>query len=136
MNTEKGMRMEEYIEEDQLPHRRSIRLSHHNYQWSASYFVTIRSNHHEPIFEMPELHAIVEETWKRLPERFTWISLDSYIVMPDHFHGILHFLITDMPALSLGRVIGAYKSITTVEWLRYVKAHNVYWSALSCSLVY
>ena len=114
-------------EQEDLPRRRSFRLQGHNYQWTASYFVTIRSEHHEPVFDMPELQSIVVETWLALPERFPYVQLDEYIVMPDHMHGILHFSATAENVPSLGRVIGAYKSLTTVAWLRHVKTHNIFW---------
>jgi putative transposase len=122
--------MSDRSERDQLPQRHSTRLARHNYRWTASYFVTIRRAHHQPVFDIPELHAIVENTWNTLPTRFACVSLDDYVVMPDHFHAILHFLVTDTPAPSLGQVIGAYKSITTVKWFDYIKTHNVYWSGL------
>ena len=54
---------------EDLPERRSVRLPDHNYRWTASYFVTIRAAHHEPVFEMSELHTILQEAWTALPER-------------------------------------------------------------------
>lgn len=105
---EKSMDMSEQSE---LPRRRSLRLPQHNYRWTASYFVTIRSEHHEPVFDMPELRAIVEEGWQALPARFPHVELDTFIVMPDHIHGILHFTVTNAKSPSLGSVIGAYHSL-------------------------
>ena len=115
-------------EEWKLPHGRSLRLKGHNYAGPASYFLTMRSEHHEPVFEMPELRAIVEERWEALPTRFPHVRLDSYIVMPDHMHSILHFVVSEKVPAALGGVIGAYKSLTTVAWLEYVKTHNISWS--------
>ena len=120
--------MDQKTSDEHLPVRRSQRLSQHNYEWSASYFVTIRGAHHEPVFEMQELHTILEEVWTALPQRFPHVKLDEFVIMPDHMHGILHFHVTANNAPSLGRVIGAYKSITTVTWFDYVKAHTISWS--------
>ena len=64
------MRMEKDKTKSSLPQRRSIRLSTHNYQWTASYFITIRA-HHEPVFEIPELFSMVTQQWMNLPNRFS-----------------------------------------------------------------
>ena len=125
-----GDEMEKETDIFSLPQRHSTRLPNHNYRWSASYFVTIRANHHEPVFEMPELHQIVQEQWDALPTRFAHVQLDEFVIMPDHIHGILHFQTSDTASPSLGRVIGAYKSLTSVLWFRYVKEHNVFWKGV------
>ena len=116
------------IEEWKLPQGRGLRLKGHNYAGKASYFLTMRCVHHEPVFEMPELRAIVEDGWKALPGRFPHVRLDRYIVMPDHMHGILHYVVNGERVLPLWNVIGAYKSLTTNAWLEYVKTHNISWS--------
>ena len=126
--TLQGEKSMDLSDRSELPRRRSLRLPQHNYRWTASYFVTIRSEHHEPVFDMPELRSIVEEGWQALPARFPHVELDAFIVMPDHMHGILHFAVTNTKSPSLGSVIGAYKSISTVVWLNYVKTHPVSWS--------
>jgi REP element-mobilizing transposase RayT len=32
---------------------------------------------------------IVERVWLGLPERFPYVALDEFVIMPNHFHGIL-----------------------------------------------
>jgi putative transposase len=118
------------IEQWKLPQGRSMRLPGHNYAGTASYFLTLRSEHHEPVFDMPELRTIVEEGWEALPARFPHVRLDTYIVMPDHMHSILHCMGADSKTPALGQVIGAYKSLTTLAWLKYVKTHTISWSGL------
>ena len=122
--------MEKSLDQWKLPQRRSMRLLGHNYAGTASYFLTLRSEHHEPVFDMSELRTIVEKSWEALPARFPHVRLDSYIVMPDHMHGILHFAGSGSKTPALGQVIGAYKSLTTVAWINYVKTHTVSWSGL------
>ena len=34
---------------------------------------------------------IVEECWKAIPKHFKHTSLDYYVIMPNHFHGIIEF---------------------------------------------
>jgi REP element-mobilizing transposase RayT len=77
---------------------------------------------HDPIFEVPQLREILYEQWRALPDRFPGVTIDEFVVMPDHVHGIL-FLdgLVDSPP-TLGRVIGAYKSLTTAEWFKYSKS--------------
>jgi len=108
--------------------RRSLRLSNHDYAATNAYFVTIRAKQPEPIFEIPELHEILLETWQALPERFPGITLDEFVVMPDHVHFILWLdgKIENLP--TLGSVVGAYKSLTTVAWLRHIQS-----AGLECS---
>jgi REP element-mobilizing transposase RayT len=65
------------------------------------------------------------ETWEALPQRFPGVTLDEFVVMPDHVHFIvwLDGLVDHAPAL--GNVVGAYKSLTTVAWIRYSKAAHI-----------
>ncbi len=103
-------------------HRRSIRLSTHDYSWTRAYFVTIRVKTHDPLFEIPQLRQILLETWEGLPQRFPGVTLDEFVIMPDHMHFILWLDGLAKPAPTLSEVVGAYKSITTVAWIRYSKA--------------
>jgi putative transposase len=103
-------------------HRRSLRLPKHDYTWTGAYFVTICANGSEPIFEIPELRNILLETWKALPLRFPGVTLDEFVIMPDHVHFIiwLNGIVENAPML--GSVVGAYKSLTIVAWLRHIEA--------------
>ena len=37
------------------------------------------------------LGKIIEQTWLNLPDYFENILLDEFVVMPNHFHGIITF---------------------------------------------
>src|SRR5437667_12868133 len=69
--------------------RKSIRLPGRDYAAKSAYFITIRSDQHQTLFEIPELRNILQETWKGLPKRFPSVSLDEFVIMPDHIHFIL-----------------------------------------------
>ena len=88
-------------------HRKSTRLKTHNYGWSGTYFITICAEQDEPVFEIPELHAILIETWQALPTRFPGLELDEFVIMPDHVHFILHLEGNVEKPTTLARVIGA-----------------------------
>ena len=107
--------------------RRSLRVSDRDYSSASAYFVTIRAEQHEPVFEIPELRKILVETWKALPDRFPGVKLDEFVVMPDHIHFIIWLdgLVENAP--TLGSVVGAYKSITTVTWYQHLKAVGTTW---------
>ena len=105
-------------------HRKSARQNNHNYGWSSTYFITIRASTKEPIFEIPALRTILQETWEALPARFEGLQLDEFVIMPDHVHLIVHLEGNVAHPTTLGRVIGAYKSLTTVAWLHHLKTTN------------
>ncbi len=78
-------------------HRRSIRLKGHDYSQAGMYYVTIIAHGRECLFgevsggEM-QLNAagkIVHWEWERLAQRFKFIELGTFVVMPNHTHGII-----------------------------------------------
>jgi len=83
----------------QKHHRRSIRLPEYDYTQPGAYFVTIVAWQRESLFgkvvnEMMKLNnvgEIVQWEWLELPKRLQFIELGAYVVMPNHFHGILIF---------------------------------------------
>ena len=78
-------------------HRRSIRLKNYDYSWSGMYFVTICVQNRELLFgkivgdemHLNEAGQMVQSVWGTLPERFSNFESDEFVVMPNHFHGIL-----------------------------------------------
>ncbi len=101
----------------EIHHRRSIRLRDYDYGSAGAYFVTIRvhvgagSPRPECMFGeivdgvMVSNNAgrMVEEWWTKLPEHFSNVLMDSFIVMPNHFHGIV--IITDHVGAGLPRPV-------------------------------
>ncbi len=82
--------------------RRSIRLAGYDYAQPGGYFVTICTQDREPllgeVFEM-EMHLsevghIASEEWVRSAQIRPGLTLDEFIVMPNHIHGIV--VITDV----------------------------------------
>jgi REP element-mobilizing transposase RayT len=108
-----------------LPSRRSIRLLEFDYSQPGAYFVTICTHHHgntlgnchDSMIQLNQIGNIIQSEWNCLKIRFPEISLDAFIVMPNHIHGII--LITHESSANnkkihpLGTVIGEYKSTTT-----------------------
>jgi REP element-mobilizing transposase RayT len=82
----------------EIHHRHSIRLKDYDYSQAGAYFVTICAWQRECLFGeivngemvLNDMGQIVNLVWSALPEHFTSIQLDEYLIMPNHFHGILH----------------------------------------------
>jgi putative transposase len=83
----------------QKHHRRSIRLTNYDYSQPGAYYITIVTWHRECLFgevvdgimRLNKAGQIVQWEWQELPKQFGYIQLGAYIVMPNHFHGILIF---------------------------------------------
>jgi putative transposase len=109
----------------QYPARKRARLSTFNYSNGGYYFVTICAHERKCLFGeiidgvmLPNsCGQMVTSVWMEIPQRFNQAILDSFIVMPNHIHGILVL----ETGLSLSRVIQVFKSICTNEYIRGVQ---------------
>ena len=122
--------------ESSLPDRRSVRLPEYDYAQAGAYFVSVCSAARECIFGqitdenmVPNAFGrIVEDEWLKTQSLRPGIVIDAYVVMPNHFHGILWIM--DDPSgtarraptverfaaptvRSLPTIIRAFKSSTT-----------------------
>ncbi|NOY89406.1 MAG: transposase [FCB group bacterium] len=70
-------------------HRRSIRLKNYDYASQGYYFVTMCVKNRELLFESVLVKEMIEKWWLRIPERFLGVLVDEYVIMPNHFHGII-----------------------------------------------
>ncbi len=100
-------------------HRKSIRLKDYDYSQAGGYYVTIVTQGRECLFgEIVNGEMMLNETgrmvlkwWNELPDKFPSITLGDFIIMPNHFHGIIfiHETISDKHAGSSlhGTIVGA-----------------------------
>src|SRR3989338_4277515 len=94
-----------------LPHRRSIRLQGYDYSQAGAYFVTICAQGSECLFggienDVMALNGygcVVHDEWLRTAEIRAEIQTGEFVVMPNHFHGIL---IIDPGTAGMGRGTG------------------------------
>jgi putative transposase len=99
-------------------HRRSIRLDGYDYTQPGAYFVTIvvhqRSNLLGKIvngdIQLSRFGQIVEACWRALPVTF-FVEIDEYVIMPNHFHGILMILDEGRADFSQGKASGDHSNI-------------------------
>ena len=81
----------------EIHHRRSIRLPDYDYAAGGVYFVTVCVQGRENLFGqvvdgtmmLSEAGRMVDGVWCELPNRYSGIEIDTHVVMPDHFHGIV-----------------------------------------------
>ena len=124
--------------------RRSIRIKGYDYTQAGAYFITIVTYHRDPLFgeivngemQLSPMGRIAEEHWRAIPEHFPQVVLGTYVIMPNHVHGIMIIQpvratdvgVTDVavgathwvaPTAngpkrgSIGAIIGAYKMSVT-----------------------
>jgi putative transposase len=75
--------------------RKQLRLPDHDYSLPGSYFVTICASNRRPIFTNKALRRIVLEASLALQRASGHVSLDAFVIMPDHVHGLVHVLEPD-----------------------------------------
>jgi REP element-mobilizing transposase RayT len=81
----------------ELHHRHSLRLQEYDYSRAGFYFITICTQNRECLFGDIEdgymrLNAqgrIVCEAWYDLPNHYDHVKLDKFVIMPNHFHGVV-----------------------------------------------
>ena len=71
------------------PIRKPARLEGYDYASAGAYFVTICADYKQPLFEDSRLSTILHEEWDALPNRFSGVVLDEFVVMPNHIHFIV-----------------------------------------------
>ena len=77
--------------------RRSIRLREYDYAIAGCYFVTICARGRLPLFgdwingsvNLNALGRVVDVCWNEIAAHFPRVTLDLYVIMPNHVHGIV-----------------------------------------------
>ena len=85
------------LDEKSNLHRRSICLRGYDYSQAGAYFVTICTHKGECLLGsvtdggalQSEYGQIVIDCWQDLPPNFELVDPDAFVVMPNHFHGIV-----------------------------------------------
>jgi len=124
-------------------HRQSVRLDGYDYRNAGVYFVTVCSHQRECLFGAIFEGVIVANAfgeavsacWRAIPDHFADVTLDDFILMPNHVHSIVIIHQSDgpvgarhaspsnppaepspptgTPARSLGALIGSFKAAAT-----------------------
>lgn len=105
-------------------HRRSTRLPGFDYAAPGTYFVTVCVHGGikalgtliEAEMQYQWCGNIAAWEWEQLPSKYIHLTLDEYVVMPDHFHALLSFASLEehpTPRAALSEVMAFWKYQTT-----------------------
>jgi REP element-mobilizing transposase RayT len=108
---------------NQLTKRQYCRLTNFDYSKAGAYFVTICSKDRKCLFgdiidfrpHLNDLGVLIAACWNDLPNKFPFVSLDHWIVMPNHVHGILWLGSRNDWNRPLWAIIAAFKARSTSE---------------------
>jgi len=75
----------------------SIRLQNWDYSRNAAYYITICTQNREPYFgkianrnmNLSDIGELANKFWKEIPDHFSFVYIDAFVIMPNHIHGIL-----------------------------------------------
>ena len=111
------------------PNRKHIRLPNYDYSTAGAYFITLCTKNKLHLFSeiamtesgipqpaLTPIGIIAELQINALTERYPYISVPHYVIMPDHIHMILHIescADASVPRADLKAILCAYKSLTT-----------------------
>ena len=104
--------------------RKLNRLEYYDYSQNGAYFVTICTQDRKPVlgtivgdgFPVPnQIGEIAEEYIRRISEKYSEVTVDRYVIMPDHIHILLRIDGTGNPSPTMGNVVGWYKYQVTKQ---------------------
>jgi len=123
-------------------------LKKYDYTQPGAYFVTVVAYHRIRLFSevvggemrLNQFGEVVVKTWEFLPNRYSYVSVDPYAVMPNHFHGILSIEEINDPCRGgsrpapttkikpLGELIGAFKTVSAknINIIRGLPGHAIW----------
>lgn len=132
-----------------IHHRKSIRLKDYDYSKEGLYFITICCQNKEHLFgEIVDGQMIlngaglmIQRIYEELPKYFEKMEIGDYVIMPNHFHCVIEIVdfelnvgvplvgtqmsgnnrATTRVAPTVGDIIGTFKSLTTIEYIKMVK---------------
>ncbi len=123
--------------------RKSPRLTGYDYSQDGAYFLTICTQHCVSLFgkiegdilQLNPAGEMIIEWWIQLPIKYPSIQTDVFVVMPNHFHGILvvenHSSI-QQHAHSISTAMRWFKTMTTNTYIRGVR--DMEWPSFEKSL--
>ena len=85
----------------------SARLQSWDYSINGAYFITICTQNRNHFFgkiinqemQLSEIGKLAQKYWLEIPEHFPFVALGNFVMMPNHFHGILIIDKTEPPAI-------------------------------------
>ena len=122
------------MNKEELPKRKHPRLDNYDYSSTGAYFVTICTQNRRCVLsrivgrglapaettaiEYTSLGEIAEKQLFLLADRYPYLTIDQYVIMPNHIHAILILngeTAGASPRPTLTDIVCTYKSLTTRE---------------------
>ena len=114
----------------ELPKRKNIRLNGYDYSQNGAYFLTVCTDNREHLLSevvvgqglcscrLTDIDTLIECEIKKIPERFSNVCIEKYVIMPNHIHMIVVLKQRQEQSPcptnpTIDGIICAYKSITT-----------------------
>lgn len=116
----------------ELPKRKQNRFKNYDYSQNGAYFITAcTKDRHELLWDvgariarpqdaaaLSEYGVIIDAAIREIPEHYPCISVDKYVVMPNHIHMILAIANEDgraMRAPTIATIINQMKGYVTKQ---------------------
>jgi len=112
------------------PRRRETRLPGWNYRLPGPYAITLCTQHRTSRFGAIDdsrmtpnaVGAMIDEIWTAMIREFPPVTLDAFVVMPNHVHAIVFLDAEEIEQNpELGIVVQRFKSITTTRYINGVR---------------
>lgn len=112
--------------------RKHIRYKNFDYSSAGDYFITLCSIEFQSIFSkiengnvhLTKIGKIIEETWHELPRRFSSVKLGAFVIMPNHFHGIISIK-SQTNRINLSTVVQHFKGTSTRNDKNLLSSENI-----------
>lgn len=116
-----------------LPKRKPNRLSDYDYGAPGAYFVTVCTNDRRNLFwddvgagiarpqaiVLSRYGQIVKTAIQNIPLKYPAVAVDTYVIMPNHIHLLLHIRANDngrpMVAPTISTIIQQFKGVVTKQ---------------------
>jgi putative transposase len=115
--------------------RRLLRLPGFDYSQAGAYFITICCYRRRCMLgeildykmDANELGTLVSDSWKKLPDSYPFVSLDSWTLMPNHLHGIVWLGEKNPLKINVSSILCAFKSMSTrLSWRLLERDHKLW----------
>ena len=131
--------------ENELPKRKHPRLDNYDYSSAGAYYVTICTQNRRCVLsrvvgrglapaenkgiEYTLLGEIAEKQLRLLEDRYPYLAVDKYVIMPNHIHAV--FVLKESaagasPRPTLMDIVCAYKSLTARACKKAGAVENVF----------
>jgi REP element-mobilizing transposase RayT len=128
---------------NKFPTRKPIRLKEYDYSTTGYYYVTICARNRENIFgkyentvgaplacariELSMIGQIIQNQWVDTPNQYHNVDIDTFIIMPNHIHGILIINKREgaSPSPTILQIIRSFKSKSALEYIKYINDNNL-----------